>query len=76
MKNGNYLLHRETAWAAEDKVVDFTAWKKEHFPEEPTGPKTRRARPRRQTALDRAELAATLAVAVAFLALAARVILF
>ena len=75
MKNGNYLLHRESAWAAEDKVVDFTAWKKEHFPEQ-AGPETRRTRPRRQTALDRAELAATLAVAVAFLALAARVLLF
>ena len=75
MKNGNYMLHRETEWAAEDKVVDFTAWKEAHFPET-AGPKTRRARPRRRSLLDRAELAATLAVIIAFLALAARVLLF
>ena len=75
MKKGNYILHRETEWAAEDKVIDFTAWKKEHFPE-PARPRPQRMRPRRGTTLDWAELAATLAVAAAFLALAARVLLF
>ena len=75
MKNGNYMFHRETEWAAENKVVDFTAWKEEHFPE-PARPKPQRARPCRRTALDRAELAATLAVIAAFAALVVRVLLF
>ena len=90
MKNGNYILHRETEWAAEDKVIDFTAWKAEHLAdldETETGglpasdpgqcESRRRIRRRhRRPAVDWAELAATLAVAVAFLALAARVLLF
>ena len=66
------------------KVVDLAAWKAEHLTE-PDGPGAddlparrgdRGPVRRRWTALDRAELAATLAVAAAFLALAARVLLF
>ena len=71
-----------------DKVVDLAAWRAEHLME-PDHPETddlpvsvpeRRGyrepvRRGRRTALDRAELAATLAVIVAFLALAARVLL-
>ena len=66
------------------KVVDLAAWRAEHLMD-PDGPlavdlparrKDRQPVRRRRTALDRTELIATLAVAVAFLALAARVLLF
>ena len=75
--------------ATRDKVVDLEAWKAEHLAERdgpetgslPAGAPERRGSRRpvrraRRTALDRAELAATLAVAAAFLALAMRVLLF
>ena len=70
--------------AVRDKVVDLEAWKAEHLAEPdgpepdslPAGPPERRGRKQVRTALDRAELAATLAVAAAFLALAMRVLLF
>ena len=62
-----------------DKVIDLEAWKAEHLPERDE-PRIERARPRRRhrraAALDWAELAATLAVTVAFRALAVRVMLF
>ena len=79
MKTVNYMLRREPSRTVGDKVVDLAAWKAEHLME-PEGPGTGQARPKRRrgrwTALDRAELAATLAVTAAFLALAARVLLF
>lgn len=71
--------------AERDKVVDLAVWKAEHQMD-PDGPETdappvrhgdrEPVRRRRWTAADWAELAATLAVAAAFLALAARVLLF
>ena len=68
------------------KVVDLAAWRAEHRaePDEPEAgglparapARSRDRKPvRRRAALDWAELAATLAVAAAFLALAARVLL-
>ena len=88
MKSVTYILRSEpdraSPPAGRDKVVDLAAWKAEHQME-PDGPETdappvrRRdrepVRSRRWTAADWAELAATLAVAAAFLALAARVLL-
>lgn len=70
--------------AGRNKVVDLAAWRAEHLaepddPETNTLPVRRRDREpvrRRWTAADWAELAATLAVAVACLALAVRVLLF
>ena len=76
--------------SAGDKVVDLAAWKEEHLadldvtetdgllesdPEQYEDRKQIR-RQHRRPAVDWAELAATLAVAVACLALAARVLLF
>ena len=81
MKNGNYVLHKETAWAAQDKVIDLTAWRAEHLaepdrPEAGTARRGRRERARRRRRLaDWVELAATLAVTAAFIALAVRVLL-
>ena len=61
------------------KVVDLAAWRAENLDEPAFVPERHRSRkPSRRgrwTAMDRAELAATLAVAAAFLALAARVLL-
>ena len=75
--------------AGGDKVVDLAAWRAENLtvPDEPeagwvnaSGQRGSREpvrrRHRRSAAQDRAELAATLAVTVALLALAARVLLF
>ena len=84
MKNVNYMLRREPDRTGEDKVVDLTAWKAEHLWEPEAGraggPGRRRDRRpvcrRNRAALNWAELAATLAVAAAFLALAIRVALF
>ena len=64
------------------KVVNLADWKADHFTELDK-PEIERTRPRRRrrtrrpgwTARDWAELAATLAVAAAFIALAARVLL-
>ena len=69
--------------AGRDKVVDLEAWRAEHLaePDEPAYTPERRGyrepvRRSHRRLLDRAELAATLAVIAAFLALAARVLLF
>ena len=81
MKTVNCMLRREPDRTAGDKVIDLTAWKAEHAAEL-DGPETARARPQRRRrthrprAMDWAELAATLAVTAAFLALIARVLLF
>ena len=82
MKNVNNLLRSEPNLP---KVVDLAAWKAEHLTE-PDGGLPESAPERREdwrpirrgrwTTLDWAELAATLAVIVVFLALAARVLLF
>lgn len=86
MKTLNNILRSEPDLP---KVVDLAAWRAEHLAE-PDGPEAddlpasppercggrRPARRRGRTALDRAELAATLAVIAAFLALTARVLLF
>ena len=86
MKTVNYLFESESARTTPrdlPKVVDLTAWRAEHRAEqdepEPANAPARygdRKPARRRKALDWAELAATLAVAAAFLALAARVLLF
>ena len=89
MKTVTYILHSEPDRASlpigRDKVVDLAAWKAEHQMEPDNSaadslPIRRRGRRlpvrrRRWTAADWAELAATLAVTAAFLALAARVLL-
>ena len=74
--------------AGRDNVVDLAAWRAEHLAEldgpetgglPASAPERRRCRRpvrRRWTASDWAELAATLAGTAAFLALAARVLLF
>ena len=90
MKTVNYTLTGEPVRASGNagsrsrrlpKVVDLAAWRAEHLePDEPArapeGDRNRAPVRRRRTALDWAELAATLAVTAAFLALAARVLLF
>ena len=63
------------------KVVDLAAWRAEHLDEPAFVQERHRSRAparrrSRRTALDWAELAATLAVTAAFIALAARVLLF
>ena len=87
MKIINYIPLDEPV--GEDKVVDLAAWKAEHLIEL-DGPETGRAsalgqyggrepvrRRRKSTAArNRAELAATLAVTAAFVALIVRVLLF
>lgn len=76
MKTVNYIPRSEADRS--DKVIDLEAWKAEHLTQ-PDAPEPQPARPRRrrkQTALDWAELAATLAVTAALLALVARVLLF
>ena len=88
MKTVTYILHSEPDRASlpvgRDKVVDLAAWKAEHQMEPDNSapdslPIRRRGRRppvrRRWTAADWAELAATLAVTAACLALAARVLL-
>ena len=88
MKTVNYILRGEPA--GEDKVVDLAAWKAEHLTvlDEPEAGRVsalgqyggrelvRRRRRRSTAAQNRAELAATLAVTAALLALVARVLLF
>ena len=84
MKTVTYILNSEPDRGRDlPKVVDLEAWKAEHLTEEPDEPRTdglparrgdREPARRRWTALDRAELTATLAVAAAFLALAVRVL--
>ena len=83
MKIANYILSSRPDRAPGDKVVDLAAWKAEHLME-PVGPETggltercgaREPVRRRWTASDWAELAATLAVTAAFLALTLRVLL-
>ena len=87
MKPVNYVLRDEPA--GKGKVVDLAAWKAEHLivSEEPEagrvsapGQYEGRAPVRRrrssEAARNRAELAATLAVAAAFAALVLRVLLF
>ena len=90
MKTVNYILNSQPDRAPEDarlrdlpKVVDLEAWKAEHLAEPEASPPyaPERGRERnpgrhRWRLLDWAELAATLAVVVAFVALAARVLLF
>ena len=82
MKTVTYILRGEPARARKDNVVDLAAWRAEHLDEPETAPERYRdrgpvrRRHRRPATLDWAEMAATLAVAVAFIALAARVLLF
>lgn len=81
MKTVNCMLRKGPDRTAGDKVVDLAAWRAEHVAEldEPETAQIRpqrRRRTHRPRALDWAELAATLAVTAAFLALIARVLLF
>ena len=89
MKTKTYILHRNPDCVPGDagprdrelpKVVDLAAWRAEHPAEPEAGlPETAAGREpvrRRWTALDWAELTATLAAAAAFVALTVRVLLF